>query len=108
VPYVLLPLCRSAWTLTLFAIAWATRTLIVRKLKGLEDLIRKRSSSPVSDSRLRRFAHSAVTIVSPHMGTEGWPFANVDEFPGAEVDPLYGSEHIKDLYFKADPNYTGR
>jgi len=61
----------------------------VRKLKGLEDLI-------------------PVTIVSPHMGTEGWPFANVDEFPGAEVDPLYGSEHIKDLYFKADPNYSGR
>jgi len=54
------------------------------------------------------FAHIAVTIVSPHMGTEGWPFANVDEFPGAEVDPLYSSEHIKDLYFKADPNYTGR
>ena len=42
------------------------------------------------------------------MGTEGWPFANVDEFLGAEVDPLYGSKHIKDLYFKADPNYTGR
>lgn len=42
------------------------------------------------------------------MGSNGWPFAQVDEFPGAEKDPLYQSEHIKDLYFKADPNYDGR
>ena len=49
-----------------------------------------------------------MTIVSPHMGSQGWPFASVDEFPGAEKDPLYGSEHIKDLYLKVDPNYEGR
>jgi putative glutathione S-transferase len=42
------------------------------------------------------------------MGPKGWPFANVDDFPGAEVDPLYKSEHIKDLYLKADPDYSGR
>ncbi|GLB42169.1 putative glutathione S-transferase [Lyophyllum shimeji] len=71
------------------ACPWATRTLIVRKLKGLEDII-------------------PVTVVSPRMGTQGWPFANVDPFPGAGVDPLYKSEHVKDLYFKADPNYGGR
>lgn len=71
------------------ACPWATRTLIVRKLKGLEDII-------------------SVTVVSPRMGAQGWPFANVDPFPGADVDPLYKSEHIKDLYFKADPNYGGR
>ena len=49
-----------------------------------------------------------MTIVSPHMGSQGWPFASVDDFPGAEKDPLYGSEHIKDLYLKVDPNYEGR
>ncbi|KAF8888563.1 glutathione S-transferase [Infundibulicybe gibba] len=71
------------------ACPWATRTLIVRKLKGLEDII-------------------PVTVVSPHMGTHGWPFASVDKFPGAGVDPLYNSEHVKDLYLKADPDYSGR
>lgn len=42
------------------------------------------------------------------MGEKGWPFASVDEYPGADVDPLYGSEHAKDLYLRADPNYSGR
>ena len=42
------------------------------------------------------------------MGTEGWPFAKVSNFAGAEVDPLYDSDHVKDLYFRADPDYSGR
>jgi putative glutathione S-transferase len=42
------------------------------------------------------------------MGTQGWPFAKVDKFPAADVDPLYDSEHGKDLYFRADPDYSGR
>jgi glutathionyl-hydroquinone reductase len=54
------------------------------------------------------FMYAAVTVVSPHMGTEGWPFANVDPFPGAQVDPFYGSDHVKDLYFKADPHFSSR
>lgn len=32
----------------------------------------------------------------------------MDEFPGADVDPLYDSEHVRDLYLKADPDYGGR
>ncbi|KAI8972887.1 glutathione S-transferase [Trametes punicea] len=72
-----------------YACPWATRTLIVRKLKGLEDFV-------------------GVTVVSPRLGQDGWPFANVDDFPGAEKDPLFGSQHIKDLYFRAKPNYEGR
>ena len=50
----------------------------------------------------------AVTVVSPRMGSNGWPFANVDKFPAADVDPLYNSEHVRDLYLKADPDYSGR
>lgn len=42
------------------------------------------------------------------MGTHGWPFATVDQFPGADADPLYKSEHVRDLYLKADPDYGGR
>jgi hypothetical protein len=50
----------------------------------------------------------AVTVVSPRMGSHGWPFAKVDPFPGADEDPLFHSEHVKDLYIKANPNYGGR
>ncbi|KAH9050926.1 glutathione S-transferase [Lactarius deliciosus] len=72
-----------------YACPWATRTLILRKLKGLEDII-------------------PFTVVSPRMGTDGWPFASVDQFPGTDDDPLYQSQHVKDLYLRADPNFTGR
>jgi len=72
-----------------YACPWAHRTLIVRKLKGLEDFI-------------------GVTVVSPHMGADGWPFASADEFPGAQKDPLHDSKHVKDLYFRVNPEYSGR
>lgn len=42
------------------------------------------------------------------MGQNGWPFANVDAFPGADADPFNGSEHVKDLYLKVQPDYEGR
>lgn len=63
-------------------------------------------SDVMSDMGLMSLA--AVTVVSPHMGAQGWPFASVDKFAGADEDPLYGSAHVKDLYFKADPDYGGR
>ncbi|KAK7435223.1 S-glutathionyl-(chloro)hydroquinone reductase [Stygiomarasmius scandens] len=69
---------------------WATRTLIVRKLKGLEDFI-------------------SVSVASPRKDDDGWPFATVDgDFPGTEADPLYNYGHTKDLYIRADPNFSGR
>ena len=49
-----------------------------------------------------------MTVVSPRMGSNGWPFANVDPFPAADEDHLYQSEHVKDLYLKVDPGYAGR
>jgi len=42
------------------------------------------------------------------MGTQGWPFASTDVFPGAEEDPLYSAAHMKDIYLRASPEYTGR
>ncbi|EJD51468.1 glutathione S-transferase [Auricularia subglabra TFB-10046 SS5] len=68
---------------------WATRTLIVRKLKGLE-------------------AHVGVTFVSPRMTADGWAFGDVDVFPGAETDPNEGARYLKEIYFTAAPDYTGR
>ena len=50
----------------------------------------------------------AVTAVSPRVGPPGWSFAQVEPFPGADEDPLYHSEYLKDLYFRANPNYGGR
>ncbi|KAG7095437.1 hypothetical protein E1B28_006186 [Marasmius oreades] len=62
----------------------------MRNLKGLQDFI-------------------PVTVASSLKGPLGWAFAKVDsELPGTEVDPLYDSERVRDLYLRADPNYTGR
>jgi len=72
-----------------YACPWATRTLIVRKLKGLEDFI-------------------GLTVVSPRMGNHGWPFAVSDAFPGAGDDPHEKAQHVKDLYLHAAPDYDGR
>ncbi|ETW77983.1 glutathione S-transferase [Heterobasidion irregulare TC 32-1] len=61
----------------------------MRKLKSLESII-------------------SVTIASPHQYEKGYAFASVDDFPGSEVDPLYDSSYIEDLYLRADPDYTGK
>ena len=42
------------------------------------------------------------------MGANGWPFASVDPFPAANEDPLFQSEHIKDIYLRVDPSFNGR
>ena len=65
---------------------WASRTLIARKLKGLEDLI-------------------AVTVVNPVLTSEGWGFGG---YPGADADPLHQASHLHQLYTRADDDYTGR
>lgn len=65
---------------------WASRTLIARKLKGLEGLI-------------------AVTVVNPVLTGQGWAFGG---YPGADADPLHGAEYLHNLYTRADGGYTGR
>jgi putative glutathione S-transferase len=69
-----------------YACPWAHRTLIFRKLKGLEDLI-------------------SVSVVHPDMLDEGWTFET--DFPGATGDDLYGATYLREIYLKADPNVSG-
>jgi putative glutathione S-transferase len=68
------------------ACPWAHRTLILRKLKGLEPVI-------------------GLSVVDPYMGEWGWSFSDA---PGAIPDPLYGLDHLFELYQKAASGYTGR
>ncbi|CCG88582.1 glutathione S-transferase family protein [Erwinia piriflorinigrans] len=69
------------------ACPWAHRTLIMRQLKGLENLI-------------------SVSVVHPLMLENGWTFA--EDFPAATGDSLYQNEYLYQLYLHADPHYTGR
>jgi glutathionyl-hydroquinone reductase len=68
------------------ACPWAHRTLILRKLKKLEDVI-------------------SVAVVSPLMGDAGWTF---DESEGSTGDPFNGAKTLADIYRLADPRFTGR
>ncbi|WP_319484557.1 glutathione S-transferase family protein [uncultured Cohaesibacter sp.] len=65
---------------------WASRTLIARKLKGLEEII-------------------PVTVVNPTMTDQGWAFGG---YAGADEDPLFGATYIHELYTRADPHFSGR
>lgn len=79
------------------ACPWAHRTLIARVLKGLTQLI-------------------PVSIVHWHMDDKGWRFPTKDEVALVSKDDIslgtpdhvYGFERIRQIYYKADPNYAGR
>lgn len=65
---------------------WASRTLITRKLKGLEDVI-------------------SLSIVEPTISDEGWRFG---DYPGSTPDTVNGATYLHEIYSKADPHFTGR
>ena len=69
------------------ACPWAHRTLIFRRLKGLDD-------------------HISVSVVHPDMLADGWTFRT--DFEGATGDTLYGLPFARDIYLKADPGCTTR
>jgi putative glutathione S-transferase len=70
-----------------YACPWAHRTLIFRKLKGLEDLI-------------------TVSVVHPDMLGNGWTFAT--DFDGATGDTLHGNDALHQIYTRARPDVTTR
>src|SRR5580693_6597875 len=73
------------------ACPWAHRTLIVRKLKKLDDAI-------------------TVSVVDPFMGDNGWAFSAPDGSltPGATRDDLNGARYLYEIYARARRDYTGR
>ncbi len=68
------------------ACPWAHRTLIFRKLKGLESMI-------------------SLSVVNPYMGENGWTFAADD---GVIADPVYDAHFLHQIYTAAEPEFTGR
>jgi glutathionyl-hydroquinone reductase len=65
---------------------WASRTLIGRKLKKLDDAI-------------------SVSVVEPALTDQGWRFG---DYPGADRDELNGVTYLHEIYTRADPTFTGR
>ena len=65
---------------------WASRTLIGRKLKKLDDVV-------------------SVSVVEPALTDEGWRFG---DYPGSDRDAVNGATYMHELYTKADPVISGR
>ncbi|WP_295544140.1 glutathione S-transferase family protein [uncultured Thiohalocapsa sp.] len=68
-----------------YACPWAHRALIVRKLKGLEDLI-------------------GVSVVHPLMPPESWVFG---DYPGSTPDQVHGFGKLHQLYTHCAPDFDG-
>lgn len=69
-----------------YACPWAHRTLIFRKLKGLEDMI-------------------SLSVVHWYMAEHGWTF---DDGDGVIPDTLHDAQYMYQIYQAADDSYTGR
>ncbi len=65
---------------------WASRTLIARKLKGLEDVI-------------------SISVVEPALTDQGWRFG---DYPGADHDEINGTTYMHEIYTLADASFSGR
>ena len=68
------------------ACPWAHRTLIFRKLKGLESFI-------------------SLSVVYWLMAADGWTFADA---PGVIGDPIFSAKFLHEVYTAIDPAYSGR
>ena len=68
------------------ACPWAHRTVIFRKLKGLENVI-------------------SLSVVSPDMLKDGWTF---DKAAGSTGDEVNGKRKLLEIYLLAEPRYSGR
>ncbi|MEH6715645.1 glutathione S-transferase family protein [Parasphingorhabdus flavimaris] len=65
---------------------WASRALMMRKLKKLDNVI-------------------SVSVVEPFLTDQGWKFG---DYPGADHDTLNNATYMHEIYTKVDPSFTGR
>lgn len=68
------------------ACPWAHRTMIVRRLKGLEDVV-------------------SMSVVDPVRDERGWAFT---EGRGHGPDPVNGFAFLSEAYLRSDPSFDGR
>lgn len=68
------------------ACPWAHRALIMRRLRGLDDVI-------------------SVSVVDPYMDEYGWAFS---DGPGCIPDPIFNADYLHQVYQQAKSGYTGR
>ncbi len=68
------------------ACPWAHRTLIFRRLLGLEEAV-------------------SLSVVDPYMGANGWEFGSSE---GCIPDTVNGAKKLHEVYTRADAHYTGR
>lgn len=68
-----------------YACPWAHRTLLARKLLGLEDVI-------------------SISVVDPFMGDDGWAFS---EREGCVPDPIFKARFLRSIYLRANAGYSG-
>jgi putative glutathione S-transferase len=68
------------------ACPWAHRSIIVRRLLGLEAVI-------------------SLSVVDPVRDERGWAFR---DGPGYSVDPVNGFAFLSEAYLRTDPAYSGR
>ena len=68
------------------ACPWSHRTVIAVVVKGLDDVI-------------------SLSSVAPQVGTNGWTFV---EFADGDHDPIYGADHLYQIYSAVQADYTGR
>jgi putative glutathione S-transferase len=77
------------------ACPWASRTVIFRKLKGLEEVI-------------------GMTVVDPIRDEKGWAFRDPDkkwddtEVVPPSTDPVNGFHYLSEAYATTDPKFDGR
>lgn len=69
-----------------YACPWANRTLALRALKGLEDMI-------------------SISVVNPIMRENGWTF---DPYEGVIEDPVLNADYLHQVYTHVEPEMTGR
>lgn len=77
-----------------YACPWASRTVIFRKLKGLEKAIGMTVVDPIRDERGWAFRDPSETTTS------------VSSFPS--TDPVNGFHFLSEAYAATDPNFDGR